>query len=232
MDERGLDELEPVSDVARSEPLEPDPIVELERELCRLPDITAARIVTESGGRPVEVHVVALPGKPAKQVVRDVQSVAMASFGLELDRRIISVVQLGGGESISGSRAFRPVIRAIQAEASGLRAVVRVTLEHDAETRVGFAEGSLASTLRHRLVAMATLDALRQLEPGAETIEIDAAEVVRVGSHDVAVVATVFVTPPNEESVSGSALVRRHDESGAVARALLDATNRRLPRIS
>ena len=231
MDERRVDELEPVLDVAHSEPVEPDPVLELERELCRLPDITAARIVTESGGRPVEVHVVALPGKPAKQVVRDVQSVAMASFGLELDRRIISVVQLGG-DPISGARAFRPVIRAIQAENSGLRAVVRVTLEQDAETRVGFAEGSLASTLRHRLVAMATLDALRQLEPRAESIEIDAAEVVRVGSQDVAVVATVFVAPPNEEVVSGSALVRRHDEAGAVARALLDATNRRLPRIS
>ena len=42
--------------------------------------------------------LVVTSGKHAKQVARDIQSVAMASFGLELDRRIISVVQLDTGE--------------------------------------------------------------------------------------------------------------------------------------
>ena len=47
-------------------------------------------------GVPVEVHILAAPTKLAKQVVRDVQSVALAAFGVELDRRTISVVQLEG----------------------------------------------------------------------------------------------------------------------------------------
>src|SRR5437773_10958720 len=50
-------------------------------------------------GRPTEVHILASPEKHAKQVVRDIQSVAMASFGLDLDRRLISVVQLEGQET-------------------------------------------------------------------------------------------------------------------------------------
>ena len=67
----------------------------LEAEFCRLSDVLAARVVADDAGRPVEVHVLAGSGKHAKQVVRDIQSVALASFGVDIDRRIVSVVQLG-----------------------------------------------------------------------------------------------------------------------------------------
>lgn len=206
-------------------------LTEVEREICRLPDVSIARIVGEPDGRVTEVHIVAVPGKHPKQIVRDVQSITLASFGLELDRRLISVVQLGGGaggETGGAVSAPRASILAITAEANGLRSLVRVTLARDDEEAVGFAEGSIASTARHRLIAASTVDALRQLDPAAECIDVDHAQVVRVGAHDVAVVTVVFVVPPTEQMVSGSALVRAQGEADAVARAVLDATNRRL----
>jgi hypothetical protein len=204
-------------------------LTEVEREICRLPDVSIVRLVAESDGRVSEVHVVAHPGKHPKQIVRDVQSIALASFGLELDRRVISVVQLGGNvlEDTSTVRP-RPSIVAITAEASGMRSLVRVTLALDDEEAVGFAEGSIATTARHRLVALATVDALRQLEAAAECVDIDHAQVIRIGAHDVAVVTVVYVIPPAEQLVSGSAIVRPQQEADAVARAVLDATNRRL----
>ena len=204
-------------------------LAEVEREICRLPDVSIARLVTDSTGRISEAHIVANPGKHPKQIVRDVQSIALASFGLELDRRVISVVQLGTSvlDEHAGVEA-RSSIAAITAEANGLRSLVRVTLVRDDEEAVGFAEGSIATTARHRLVATATVDALRQLEPAAESIDIDHAQIVRIGAHDVAVVTVVFVSPPSEQLVSGSAIVRPQQEADAVARAVLDATNRRL----
>jgi len=46
------------------------------------------------------------------------------------------------------------------------------------------------------------------------------------------VLATVvIVVPPYEEVCSGSAVVRAAGELDAVARAVLDATNRRLPQL-
>ena len=205
-------------------------LAEVEREICRLPDVSIARLVAEAGGRISEVHVVAHQGKHPKQIVRDVQSIALASFGLELDRRVISVVQLGGMMLDESGRASgpRPSIVAITAEASGLRSLVRVTLGLDDDEAVGFAEGSIATTARHRLVAMATVDSLRQLEPAAECVDVDHAQIVRIGGNDVAVVTVVFVIPPAEQLVSGSAIVRPQKEADAVARAVLDATNRRL----
>jgi hypothetical protein len=217
-----------------------DEVLELERELCRLPEISAARVVTDQSGRPTEVHILADTAKHAKQVVRDVQSVALASFGIELDRRIVSVVQLGSPTNGNGHTevpdeidlGFRPVLVNTTAEVSGLRSLVRVTLARGDNEAVGFAEGSIASTARHRLVATATVDALRQLETAAECIDVDSAQIVRVGAHDVAIVTVVFVLPPSEQLVAGSAIVRQHAEADTVVRAVLDATNRRLPSIA
>jgi hypothetical protein len=204
-------------------------LTEVEREICRLPDVSIARMVAEPDGRVSEVHIVAHAGKHPKQIVRDVQSIALASFGLDLDRRVISVVQLGGNTlDHKLVPEVRPSIVAITAEANGLRSLVRVTLAREEDEAVGFAEGSIATTARHRLVAGATIDALRQLEPAAECIDIDHAQIVRVGAHDIAVVTIVFVVPPSEQLVAGSAIVRPQQEADAVARAVLDATNRRL----
>ena len=71
---------------------------EFEDELRRLPGIIAASVVTGPDAVPTEVHVLAEPGKAAKQVVRDVQSYALAKHGLAIDHRIVSVVQIGADE--------------------------------------------------------------------------------------------------------------------------------------
>lgn len=211
---------------------------EVERELCRLPEVTAARIVEDEIGRPVEVHILATRDKHAKQIVRDVQSVAMATFGLELDRRVVSVVQLEGGtgdEAVVSTNGNGPahgparvIIGAIGVEKHNVRCTVSVTLTQGGEESIGTADGSIAASARPRLVARATLEALRTLVPAADAADIEMATVARVGQRDVAAVTVIFVIPPAEEISSGSALVRESGENEAVARAVLDALNRRL----
>jgi len=199
--------------------------------------VTAVRLVADPIGRPLEVHVLAHAGKPAKQIVRDVQSVALASFGLEFDRRIVSVVQLSANGSGHVDLAkeeeviFRPRVLTVQAQSTGLRSTVQVTLTTGEDERTGYAEGSVAVSARPRLLAEATLDALRQLEPAAECLDVDTAHITRAGSHDVVIVLLVSVDPPYERHLSGSAIVHQLTDD-AVVRAVLDATNRRLPHLA
>lgn len=211
---------------------------DLELELCRLPEVSSTRVVADDAGRAAEIHIVAKDtGKTSKQIARDVISVAHASFGLDIDRRIVSVVQLGAASEPSADEGpveltipgARPRITGVSTETTGMRAIVRVELDVGGALTTGFAEGSLAVATRPRLVALSTLDALRQLDAGAESLDIENAQVVRVGSHDVAVVAVVFVNPSGEQTISGSAVVRDAKPEEALARAVLDATNRRLP---
>jgi hypothetical protein len=205
----------------------------VEAELCRLPDVVAVRVVLDDIGRPAEVHVLATPAKTPKQVARDIQSVALASFGLDVDRRIISVVQLDAAAAATARPEVAPPsarirLSAIQVQTDGRRTTFRVTLRRDSDEAVGFGRGSAASATRARLIATATLDALTQLEPTAESLDLDFARVTRVGACQVAVVTVLHADSPDEHALTGSAVVRT-DVDDAVVRAVLDATNRRLP---
>ena len=67
---------------------------DLEAALRQIQGIRAASVVTNGKSEPTEIHILAMSGKAPKQIVRDVQSLAMAQFDLDIDHRIVSVVQL------------------------------------------------------------------------------------------------------------------------------------------
>jgi hypothetical protein len=218
----------------------------VERELCRIPEVRAARIVAGADGQPIEVHILATTAKAAKQLVRDVQSVAIASSGVDFDHRIVSIVQLEdevvpvssartngtNAPAVSAPAATeRIIVDSVLVAKQDLRATATVTLRRAGEEVVGTAEGTVASTARWRIVAEATLLALRMLEPAAASVAIEMAGVQRVGDRELAIVTLVLVIPPNEELLAGVAPVRGGAEEDAVARAVLDATNRRLARL-
>ena len=217
---------------------------ELEQELVRIPEVTAARVVADPDGRVAEVHILSLPSKHAKQVVRDVQSVAMATFGVELDRRVVSVVQLDAVASssitgpeldeveLSGELGKQRInVDGVTADRNGLQCTARVVLTRGDQKATGTSEGLVATSSVLRLVAQATLAALRHLEPAAVRADVETATIIRLGDRAVAVTTVVVVVAPYEEVISGSAVVRPAGEFDAVARSVLDATNRRLSQL-
>jgi len=248
-------------------------IAAVERELCRIPEVRAARIVADDTGHLVEVHILATTGKAAKQVVRDVQSVAITSSGVDIDHRIVSVVQLEDDAATAATAApaatatatidaptatsstepeaaavaephvstngnghktapmHRVVVDSVLVAKHELRAKATVTLRRGDEQAVGVSEGTVASSARWRIVAEAALNALRTLEPGAVTVSVEMAGVQRIGDRALGIVTMIMVIPPHEELLAGVAPVRGGAEEDAVARAVLDATNRRLARI-
>jgi hypothetical protein len=198
---------------------------ELEATLGKLPGVQAVRVVTGPDARPTEVHVLASRDKTPKQIVRDIQSVALAQFDLEVDHRIVSVVQFDEAETGAAS-ANRVLIATITAQVTGLEATATVTLASAGALFDGTATAPATASSRPRLIARATLNAVSALMPlGA--CDIEYAQVARVGGREVAVSIVQVVTPVGEQIVTGSALVRG-DEADAVARSVLDALNRRL----
>ncbi|MFZ0323839.1 MAG: hypothetical protein WAN48_06875 [Actinomycetes bacterium] len=98
---------------------------DLEDAIREIPGIRAVSVVTNPKAVPTEVHVLASPGKPAKQLVRDVQSVALTRYDIDLDHRIVSVVQIG--EEDSGSANGSPAQPAPTASEVSGGAVTRAT---------------------------------------------------------------------------------------------------------
>ncbi|HEX2153067.1 MAG TPA: hypothetical protein VHL52_03715 [Acidimicrobiia bacterium] len=196
----------------------------LQAKLARLDGVEAVRVVgTDS--KLDEIHVLARMAKPAKQVVRDVQSLAAAAFGIDVDRRIVSVVQLADGDLAGGDR---PAIVDIFETTDGSRSAVRVTLEWNDEMLVGETTGAAASATRHRMVAEAALEALGQALHAEASFAVASVDIPTLGSRRVAVAQVVLVTQQAERLMIGSAVVDE-DESRAVVRAVLDALNRVVP---
>lgn len=200
---------------------------DLESTLARLPDVDSVRVVGENG-HVLEVHVLASPGKPAKQIVRDVQSLAMAAFGVNVDRRVVSVVQMEGD---SVAQAHRPAILDITETPEGARLTISVSLGWHNEVYTGSATGPSSLETRPRLVGEATLQALEQAVSGDVAFALANFETPTVGSRSVAIAVVIMVAGGEERALIGSALVAT-DPAQAAVRAVLDAVNRQVPNLS
>jgi hypothetical protein len=221
---------------------------ELEESLRQVPGIRAASVVTGPDAVPTEIHIVASRSKGAKQVVRDVQSLAMATYDIDIDHRIVSVVQFDDGVDglIEGQRLPavitlpdaqpqqpaepetlpRPVIASISIRTAGAEADASVVVKTGKASYDGRSIGPSTMSHRHTLIARATLDAVTELL-GLPS-EVEFVTVSTMGTRRMAAcVIQVAVPGIGELVLTGSALVRS-DEADAVARAVLDALNRRL----
>jgi hypothetical protein len=199
-------------------------VVALQEKISRIDGVEAARVVA-GNGHIDEIHVLARRTKAPKQLVRDVQSLGQALFGLEIDRRIVSVVQLADSVLSSGSR---PALADVAESIDGNRIEVTVTLKWKERLLVGQASGAAASATRWRHIAEATLEAVRQAIHNQVGLGVSSMDLTTLGSRRLAVAQVVIVTEASERLLIGSAYVDE-DESKAVVRSVLDAINRLLP---
>jgi hypothetical protein len=205
---------------------------EIEAALGQIAEIKAARVVPAPDGTIAEIHVLALPTKAPKQLVRDIESTIMARFAIPVDHRKISIAQLGRDvlsdtEEPERPSAVRPKIMSINASVAGVHSAATVTIEIDGETFVGASSGPASQTARARQVALATLDAVSQYVAESTIFALEDVTVVQLGREKVAVACVTLVTGFGEQSFSGSALVRQN-EKDSIVRATLDAINRRI----
>lgn len=218
---------------------------ELEDALRHLPGVKAASVVTGPDAVPTEVHVLAAPGKAAKQVVRDVQSLALTQYDIDIDHRIVSVVQIGDDEvrtvSPNGvevhadddgqaaepeAQVVRPSLAAVMVRSGGGETAASVTLSVGEQVFEGHSQGPAGTSHRARLVALATLEAVAELL--GQPCEVESSIIVPTGSREVALsVLTVMVPRTGEQVLTGAAVVRG-DEADAVVRSVLAALNRQL----
>jgi len=199
-------------------------IASLQEKISRIDGVEAARVVA-GNGRIDEIHVLARRAKPPKQVVRDVQSLGQALFGIDIDRRIVSVVQLADSALAGGSR---PALVEVSETIDGNRIEVTVTLRWKERLLVGQSTGAAARATRWRLVAEATLEAVRQAMIGTIGLGVGSMDLPSLGGRPLAIAQIVVVTDASERMLIGSAYVE-DDESRAVVRSVLDALNRLLP---
>lgn len=198
---------------------------QVEKIICQLRDVLSARVVVDKSGAIQEVHVLVGSSRSPKQVVRDIESALMASLGISLDHRKVSVAQMQGTPlQVSGSRLR---IADVQITVNGFRAEATVLLQRGTETFVGQASGQGSYPNQLRLIAHAAARAVEQACRIPDHIAIeDVNPQVLVAGRQIVVVVANMLSPQGEDVLVGSALVR-NDLNRSVVNAVLDALNRR-----
>lgn len=211
----------------------------LEQDLLRIMGVTSVRVVGEESPR--EVHVVASSSRPPKQVVRDVQSLAAARFGLSIDHRIVSVVQMDEEDEAADAAAptNEPEVDSGEDRRPALDRIVSATRGDSGWVRVGLrwpdgevTEGAGAAGATRDSRARGSVNAVQQaLEPllASRNVSLDLEHLLisRMGSNDSVIVKVGWHEGGNATILVGSALVE-DDIATATVRALLQAVNRKL----
>lgn len=175
-----------------------------------------------------EIHVLASINRPAKRVVRDVESVLLAQFGIRVDHKKISVAQIAaaGGEISPRERARLEGLQ-LEVERGQLAMSVRVGIGSRQWT--GTARGADAILARPRLAATAALRALEEALGGQGRLQLDDLVRFSLGGWSGLLAAVTLTDASGEEALVGGALQRR-DELDAAVKAVLNAVNRRFDR--
>lgn len=208
-------------------------LIKLEDDLKRVAGIRSARVVGVDS--PSEIHIVAAPGRSAKQLVRDVQSLASAGYGIEIDHRIVSIVQLEAEDpqislvATVGHLKRRPILDAVVLSSQGDTGWVKVTLRWpDGTTSEGAAPATAARESRARAATKALHKALEPSLKGQATLmEIHQVLLQHLGSTDSVLVQGTFEQNGTSTAFVGSALIS-DDVATAAVYALLQAINRKL----
>lgn len=214
----------------------------MERDLARIPAVSSARVVVDDS-QVHEVHIVCGTGRSPKLIGRDVQSLLAARWGVDIDHRKVSVVQLEGdvpavdltgdedpvseppapSEADAERGAGPPHVVRVAVAVAGDEAEATVAMAVGDREVVGQARGVPSWVGQRRLAAAAALEALAGLVPGVGRCELGDITVVGSGPDSVVVTAVSSWRDGVERTFAGAAPVGSGGELRAAAEAVLRA---------
>ncbi|MEN3185061.1 MAG: hypothetical protein ABDK94_00855 [Atribacterota bacterium] len=198
----------------------------IEKAIECIEGVLQARVVGEHTIE--EIHVLSRPTKPPKLLVRDIETLLKAKFNLSVDHKKVSVVTFDVGEEPEEKVFLRPVLFGLswKKNLEEVKVEVEVKLRDRIYCGTG-SEGSLHTKNQNILIAHATVNCINQMV-GNGIFSVYGVSLHHLGDIEVALVFVDYQgIRKSGEMLVGSALVR-DDAYEAVARATLDAVNRKL----
>ena len=201
---------------------------ELERALQQMPGVKSATVVGDE--HPTEIHIVTTSTQPIKRIVRDVESLAMASFNIKIDYRVVSVVRVEGSESSLPEKSPRPWVERVAVASKDNAEWVEVALRWpDGSQTSGTGAAGYTREGRARGATAAVVECLdKRLGSAGVMVEVDQVVIQRVSAAEWVMVHAQVYDQGSAFPLMGTAQLK-DDVASAAVRALLDAVNRKLP---
>jgi hypothetical protein len=193
----------------------------------KIDGVISSKVVAEKNNVS-EIHVVASTSRYPKQIVRDIESSLLASFDYRIDRKKISIAQIHDEDREERLR-IRFIGVTLKTFDNTIECSVRLTYKNEefSVTQVGI---NTASN-RKKTVADATVKSVEKIL--GQTFVFDVQDVIVTTSNDITFVSVLvnMVISGKEETMVGSAIAR-DDVNNAIAKAALDAVNRRIQKVN
>lgn len=175
-----------------------------------------------------ELHVLANTLRSPKQIARDIESSLLAAFDFKIDRRVISIAQIHTDEK---EEIRRIRFSGVTLTTDGNLAQCNVKLAYDDQEYSVPETGIKTSSKKEKLVAYSTIRAVEKILGQSDIFDIQDVIVERKSGIEFVVVLINAIIKDMEESMVGSAIVKS-DLNEAIAKATLDAINRRIQKIN
>jgi hypothetical protein len=171
-----------------------------------------------------EMHILASTLRWPKQIVRDVESALLAVFDYRIDRKVISIAQIDTGD-YKGIKRIR--YEGISVETKDQRVECKIRLNYEDEEYLAYESAVKTALNRRKVVAKATVLAVEKILGQSSIFDIQ--DVLVSTSRDITFVTIIvnMIMDDNEEAMIGAAIVK-NDIDEAIAKATLDAVNRRI----
>jgi len=200
-------------------------IKEMEQLIKQVKSVLSCKIVIDSDSNVEELHILSDMKRSPKQISRDIQSLLISRFGLEIDYKKISIAQID--EETLEDKAFRLKVKTIEFTTSGTKANVKVTLAKDEDVFQGEITGVNTLSNSNRMLATATLKAVEGFLGLEDNFILEDIKAITLAGREAVVTAITFIAEDNEQLFSGCAFINR-DKKEAIVKSTLDAINRRV----
>jgi hypothetical protein len=175
-----------------------------------------------------EVHILANTLKSPKQIVRDIESILLASHNYRIDRNKISIAQI----RTEDKRAFNRIkFSGVIMKTMDTTIECAVKLTHEEQEYEVSQIGIKTALNKRKIVAGSTIKAVEKILGQAYLFDLQ--DVMLSSSNDIEFVSILvnMVISGQQEVMVGSAVVK-NDINEAIVKATLDAVNRRIEKIS
>lgn len=201
----------------------------VEQLIHQVRGIQAVRVITDAHGSIDKIHAVGLPGRSAKQIVRDIESILYVQGKIRLDHRKISLVQVSDG--IAQRQETRLMLLDVVCEPDDPGAPVTVTLGLNERQARGVSPSNTGDEDDPlRPAAWATIDAITQFVGKEVELRIEQIAENVLGDLRICVSHVDLAWARGNETLLGISMVGT-DRATAAARSVLDALNRPLTRL-
>jgi len=209
-------------------------VEEIEKFLKNLNGILFAKISLSDNKDIEEIHIITNHSTSPKKVIRDIESLLLAKYNIEVDYRKISIAQVKDDEMNNGhitdeSKLLpRLKIADINITNNGNHFEVVVDLENNGKIFSGKMFGVNWEKNHEYLVAKAALEGINSFLEGSVFFQIDEIKKIELESDKkLAIVSIDLINSKRKENLVGSTMVNG-DFHHAVVKAILKATNRRI----